>query len=150
MKVRAWMLLGVIFVAFSGSTILADETVIFPFWQKGYGMNTFFSVANAGTLPVTVQIELLLNDGSLHALMALAPGATINPGQAWSPDTSFGMPVADGAGFGRYIITSTENATYVWSCLYSYCPGLGGPGVDAQPGFTMTIPQIPCGNPALE
>lgn len=150
MKTRSLLLIGLLSVTMLGVTVFADETVCFPFWQKGCGMNTFFSVANGGTQSITVQIELMLNNGTLHGKMALDPGATINPGEAWAPDTAYGVPIADGAGFGRYIITSIENATYVWSCLYSYCPGLGGLGVDAQPGFTMNVEGMPCGNPALE
>jgi hypothetical protein len=147
MKAKAIVLSGCFLFVLLSASVLADETVYFPFWQKGFGMNTFYSIVNAGTLPITVTVEQLWFNGGIHSNTT----GYIFPGSWWYPDTSVGgWCWEDGAGFGRYIITSTENATWVWSCLYSYCPQLGGPTVDAQPGFTMTNPSNPCGNPALE
>ena len=143
---KAVVILGMVFaLGLVANVALSDETVIFPFWQKGAGMSTFYSIANAGTLPITGTVEQMTNAGVLHS----STTATVQPGQAWGPDcwetwcTSHG----DGMGFGRYLISSTENRTYLWSCLYSYCAGLGGPGVDAQPGFTMNVEGAPFGTP---
>lgn len=140
---KAVVLFGMVLaLGMVANVALSDETVIFPFWQKGYGLQTFYSVANGGGTNMTVTVEQLNFDGSFHS----STTATVLPGTCWAPDTGLeGWCTTDGLGFGRYIIVASEDACHTWSCLYSWVPDIV-PGVAAQPGFTMTMPGNPYGN----
>ena len=123
----------------TANVALTDETVVFPFFQHGWGCTTFWSAANVGTADVVVTINMLSEDGTLHA----STTGTVQPGGAWLPDTGNWQPwytAGDGLGFGNYVVTGTTTDTvYLWGCIY------GTLGAGGLAGFTLVLPQNPYG-----
>lgn len=127
----------------TANVALTDETVVYPFFQHGWGCTTFWSVANDGAAPAVVTINMLLEDGSLHD----STTATVEAGEAWLPDTGNWQPwytKGNALGFGNFVIDSDEDAIYLWACIYGAVPGILGS--DGQAGYTLVLPQNPYGN----
>lgn len=130
----------VLALALVANVAFSDETVPFPFWQHGWSIMAFWSVTNAGTQPCTVTIQMLQTDGSLHC----STTSTIQPDNAWQPfsgDTSW-YDCGNGLGWGKYIVQSTEDATYLWGAVLA---DLG----NSQPGYTIILPGNPYGIPGV-
>lgn len=124
------------------ANVALTETVFFPYWQHGWSCQTFFSVGNAGDVPVVVTINLLDAAGDL----VQSTTGTVEPGGAWFPDTEQAWYTSgDQNGFGTFVTdfgTETPaDVVYLWGCIYANLTGIGM----GQPGFTLVLPQNPYG-----
>ncbi len=127
-----------------------DDTVYFPFWQDGFGLSTFFSIANTHPdNPVEITINYMDTDGN----MVISTTATVEPGDGWFPDTleSWFQDEVPFSEFGYYgfgnieldwMGETPENAVYLWGCIYVF---LTAPYGAMQPGFTLVLPGNPYG-----
>jgi len=125
----------VLALALVANVAFTDEDVIFPFWQHGWAIMSFWSISNDGTLDSTVTVNMLATDGSLH----FSTTAVVAPGTAWQLTTAEAWYTApDGVGFGNYQIVGTEDAVYLWGAVFALL-------ADSQPGYTIILPGNPYG-----
>jgi hypothetical protein len=114
-----------------------DEVVPFPFWQHGWSIMSFWSIANVNDSmsDVSVTVNMLKADGSLFC----ATTNTVAAGQAWFPGTSDSWyNCGNGMGYGTFDIAATTDSVYLWSAIYA---NLG----TSQPGYTIVMPANPYG-----
>jgi hypothetical protein len=129
----------ILVLGLTANVALTQETVVFPFFQHGWGCTTFWSAANvSATETATVTINMLAEDGSLVE----STTGTVAPGAAWLPDTGswgYGYAAGDALGFGNYVVDGvTTDCVYLWGCIY-------GTVGDGLAGFTLVLPNNPYG-----
>ena len=122
------------------ANVALTETVYFPCWQHGWGLQTFFSVSNAHADDDAV-VKIVLTDSIGTELSSTTN--TISPGHAWMPDTEEDWYTAgDGIGFGYFDVDPmTEDCVYLWGCIYTNLTA----SFSGMPGFTLVLPQNPYG-----
>lgn len=134
-----------------GNVAFTDETWPFPFWQKGFGLNTFWSVTNTGATAITATITLR-ETGPVGAIVG-STTATVAPGTNWAPATYEAWYIwPDNYGYGTYSVVASTDCVYVWGCIYAdayYSTPYNlqtGAGVNYyQPGFTIVDAANPHG-----
>ena len=125
---------------------LTDETITFPYWQHSYGLATFWSISNAGTVDSVVTINLFADDPGGDYFFT-STTATVAPGTSWQPDSQWSatqwLP-SEGKGYGNFEVVTTEANVYLWACVYADLGNslTGGGGV---PGYTIVLPGNPYG-----
>ncbi|MGB3976581.1 MAG: hypothetical protein WBM02_06800 [bacterium] len=139
---KALLALSMIAVFGLVANVALTETVYFPCWQHGWGLQTFFSVSNASPDPAenaVVTINLCDEAGSILATTT----GTVAPGTCWLPDTEQTWYTAgDGIGFGHFIVNPmSEDCVYLWGCIYTNLTAAKA----GMPGFTLVLPQNPYG-----
>ncbi len=141
MRKFCMVLLAALFCIGVSGIVRADETVVFPFFQHGWGCTTFWSIVNTHpTYSAVVTLNLLDADGSLRSSI----WSYVSPGRAWLPDTGFWdgawYTSGDRLGFGNFEIIATTDCVHLWACVYGTVTADG-----TSAGYTLVLPQNPYG-----